>query len=56
MVRGEEIYIHPEINVGLAVAMEEGLIVQPFRRQIGLVWAGSPGCDRTWSSGPGPGN
>lgn len=24
MVKGEEIYIHPEINVGLAVAMEEG--------------------------------
>ena len=27
MVKEEEIYIHPDINVGLAVAMEEGLIV-----------------------------
>jgi pyruvate dehydrogenase E2 component (dihydrolipoamide acetyltransferase) len=27
MVKGEEIHIHPDINVGLAVAMEEGLIV-----------------------------
>ena len=27
MIRGEEVFIHPDINVGLAVAMEEGLIV-----------------------------
>jgi pyruvate dehydrogenase E2 component (dihydrolipoamide acetyltransferase) len=27
MVKGEEITIHPDINIGLAVAMEEGLIV-----------------------------
>ena len=26
-IRGEEFFIHPDINVGLAVAMEEGLIV-----------------------------
>ena len=26
-VRGEEVFIHPDINVGLAVAIEEGLIV-----------------------------
>jgi pyruvate dehydrogenase E2 component (dihydrolipoamide acetyltransferase) len=32
MVRGEEIYVHPEINVGLAVAMEEGLIVPAITR------------------------
>ena len=31
-VRGEEIYVHPEINVGLAVAMEEGLIVPAIAR------------------------
>jgi pyruvate dehydrogenase E2 component (dihydrolipoamide acetyltransferase) len=38
MIRGEEIYIHPEINVGLAVAMEEGLIVPaiPQADRIGL--------------------
>jgi len=38
MVRGEEIYIHPEINVGLAVAMEEGLIVPavPQADRLGL--------------------
>ncbi|OGP87860.1 MAG: hypothetical protein A2157_10660 [Deltaproteobacteria bacterium RBG_16_47_11] len=38
MVRGEEIYIHPEINVGLAVAMEEGLIVPAIPRadRLGL--------------------
>lgn len=38
MVKGEEILIHPEINVGLAVAMEEGLIVPAIPRadQIGL--------------------
>jgi len=31
-IRGEEIYVHPEINVGLAVAMEEGLIVPAIAR------------------------
>lgn len=38
MVKGEEIYIHPDINVGLAVAMEEGLIVPaiPKADQMGL--------------------
>ena len=38
MVRGEEIYIHPEINVGLAVAMVEGLIVPavPQADRLGL--------------------
>ncbi len=38
MVKGEEVYIPPEINVGLAVAMEEGLIVPaiPQADRIGL--------------------
>ena len=38
MVKGEEIYIHSEINVGLAVAMEEGLIVPaiPQADRLGL--------------------
>jgi pyruvate dehydrogenase E2 component (dihydrolipoamide acetyltransferase) len=38
MVMGEEIYIMPEINVGLAVAMEEGLIVPaiPQADRLGL--------------------
>ena len=38
MVKGEEIYIMPEINVGLAVAMEEGLIVPaiPQADRLGL--------------------
>jgi len=38
MVKGEEIYVNPEINVGLAVAMEEGLIVPaiPQADQLGL--------------------
>lgn len=38
MVKGEEIYINPEINVGLAVAMEEGLIVPAIPRadRLGL--------------------
>jgi pyruvate dehydrogenase E2 component (dihydrolipoamide acetyltransferase) len=38
MVSGEEIRIFPEINVGLAVAMEEGLIVPaiPKADQLGL--------------------
>ncbi len=31
-VRGEEVSFHPEINVGLAVAMEEGLIVPAIPR------------------------
>jgi len=37
-VLGEEIFIHPEINVGLAVAMEEGLIVPaiPQADRLGL--------------------
>jgi pyruvate dehydrogenase E2 component (dihydrolipoamide acetyltransferase) len=37
-LRGEEIFVHPEINVGLAVAMEEGLIVPAIARadQMGL--------------------
>jgi pyruvate dehydrogenase E2 component (dihydrolipoamide acetyltransferase) len=26
-VKGDEIHVHPEINIGLAVAMEDGLIV-----------------------------
>jgi pyruvate dehydrogenase E2 component (dihydrolipoamide acetyltransferase) len=39
MVSGEEIRIFPEINVGLAVAMEDGLIVPaiPKADQLGLV-------------------
>jgi pyruvate dehydrogenase E2 component (dihydrolipoamide acetyltransferase) len=39
MVSGEEIKIFPEINVGLAVAMEDGLIVPaiPKADQLGLV-------------------
>ena len=38
MVRGEEIYIHPDVNVGLAVAMQEGLIVPaiPQTDRMGL--------------------
>lgn len=38
MVKGEEIYVMPEINIGLAVAMEEGLIVPaiPQADQLGL--------------------
>ena len=38
MVKGEEIYVNPEINVGLAVAMEEGLIVPaiPQADRLGL--------------------
>ena len=38
MVKGEEIYVMPDINVGLAVAMEEGLIVPaiPQADQLGL--------------------
>jgi pyruvate dehydrogenase E2 component (dihydrolipoamide acetyltransferase) len=38
MIKAEEVYIHPEINVGLAVAMEEGLIVPaiPQADQLGL--------------------
>jgi pyruvate dehydrogenase E2 component (dihydrolipoamide acetyltransferase) len=32
-IRGDEIYIHPEINVGLAVALEDGLIV-PAMTQV----------------------
>ena len=38
MVKGEEIFINPEINVGLAVAMEEGLIVPaiPQADRLGL--------------------
>ena len=38
MVSGEEIHIFPEINVGLAVAMEDGLIVPAIPRadQLGL--------------------
>lgn len=38
MVKGEEIYVMPDINIGLAVAMEEGLIVPaiPQADQLGL--------------------
>jgi len=38
MVKGEEIYVMPDINVGLAVAMEEGLIVPaiPQADRLGL--------------------
>ena len=38
-VKGEEIHILPEINVGLAVAVEEGLVVPAIARadRIGLV-------------------
>lgn len=38
MVKGEEIYVLPDINVGLAVALEEGLIVPaiPKADQLGL--------------------
>ncbi len=37
-LKGEEIFVHPEINVGLAVAMEEGLIVPAIAQtdQLGL--------------------
>jgi len=37
-VRGNEIHIHPEINVGLAVALDEGLIVPaiPNTDKLGL--------------------
>jgi pyruvate dehydrogenase E2 component (dihydrolipoamide acetyltransferase) len=38
MVKGEEIFIHPDINVGLAVALQEGLIVPaiPQADRLGL--------------------
>jgi pyruvate dehydrogenase E2 component (dihydrolipoamide acetyltransferase) len=38
MVKGEEIYVMPEINIGLAVALEEGLIVPAIPRadRLGL--------------------
>jgi pyruvate dehydrogenase E2 component (dihydrolipoamide acetyltransferase) len=38
MVKGEEIYVMPDINVGLAVALKEGLIVPaiPKADQLGL--------------------
>lgn len=38
MVKGEEIHIMPEINIGLAVALEEGLIVPAIPRadELGL--------------------
>ena len=38
-VRGEEIHIMPEVNIGLAVAMEEGLVVPAIERadRAGLV-------------------
>jgi len=38
MVKGEEIYVLPDINIGLAVALEEGLIVPaiPQADQLGL--------------------
>lgn len=38
MVKGEEIHVMPEINIGLAVAMEEGLIVPaiPQADRLGL--------------------
>ena len=38
-VRGEEIHIMPEVNIGLAVAVEEGLVVPAIARaeQAGLV-------------------
>lgn len=38
MMKGEEIYVMPEINIGLAVAMEEGLIVPaiPHADELGL--------------------
>lgn len=37
-VQGEEIYVNPEINIGVAVAIEEGLIVPsvPQADQLGL--------------------
>jgi pyruvate dehydrogenase E2 component (dihydrolipoamide acetyltransferase) len=31
MAKGNEIYIHPEINIGLAVALKDGLIVPAIR-------------------------
>ena len=43
MVSGDEIRIFPEINVGLAVAMEDGLIVPAI-----------PRADRTGSRGDRP--
>jgi pyruvate dehydrogenase E2 component (dihydrolipoamide acetyltransferase) len=38
MVKGEEIYVMPEINIGLAVALEDGLIVPaiPQADRLGL--------------------
>jgi pyruvate dehydrogenase E2 component (dihydrolipoamide acetyltransferase) len=38
MIKGDEIYVMPEINIGLAVALEEGLIVPaiPQADQLGL--------------------
>lgn len=37
-VRGDEIHVHPEINVGLAVALDDGLIVPAIPRadELGL--------------------
>ena len=40
MIRGDEIYIHPEINVGLAVALEDGLIV-PAMTQVDRLGLGA---------------
>jgi pyruvate dehydrogenase E2 component (dihydrolipoamide acetyltransferase) len=38
MVKGEQIHVHPQINVGLAVALDEGLIVPaiPKADELGL--------------------
>lgn len=38
MVKGDEIYIHPDINVGLAVALDDGLIVPAISKadKLGL--------------------
>lgn len=38
MVKGDEIYIHPDINVGLAVALDDGLIVPAISKpdELGL--------------------
>lgn len=38
LIKGDEIYVMPEINIGLAVALEEGLIVPaiPQADQLGL--------------------
>jgi len=52
MVSGDEIRIFPEINVGLAVAMEDGLIVPAIPRADELGLGRSPASEQTWLNGP----